>query len=404
MRAGRRYRLQFTPEQAVFADRIGGTCRSVWNTALEQRRSHQRRGAFISYREQAAQLAEAKREPGLEWLVEAPGHCLQQTLLDLDAACRVHGPWKVHWRGRSGSNRWTPSFRFPEGGKIRVERLNRKTGRVRLPKLGWVRFRWSRPLGGSIRSATLKRDGRHWYVSFLVDTGRPEKAVSLQRGRTGVDRGVANAIATSDGNFFDRSFLSDGEQERLRRLERRRSKCRPGSRRRQATREKIRIIRRRERDRRRDFCVKAADLVVSGNALVVLEKLNIRGMTASAKGTAEEPGTNVAAKTGQNRAILDKGWHLFELAVRNKSRVTGAVVRTINPAYTSLTCPAEGCGNVDANNRKSQAEFACTCCGHAEHADTVGAKNTLARGHSGFRAWRPPAAGRVDEAPTSGKP
>jgi putative transposase len=324
--------------------------------------------------------------------------------MDLDAACRVHGTWKVNWRGKSGRNRWTPSFRFPEGGKIRVERLNRRTGRARLPKLGWVRFRCSRPLGGTIRSATLKHDGRCWHISFLVDTGRPEKTVSLQRGRTGVDRGVANAIATSDGDFFGQNFLSEGERERLRRLERRRDRCRPGSRRRQVVKEKIRIIRRRERDRRRDFCSKAAALVMSGNSLIVLEKLNIRGMTASTKGTVEEPGTNVAAKRGRNRAILDKGWHQFELAVRNKARATGATVRTVNPAYTSLTCPAEGCGNVDTNNRKSQAEFVCTTCGHAEHADTVGAKTTLARGHSGFRAWRPPAARRVTEAPTSGKP
>lgn len=230
------------------------------------------------------------------------------------------------------------------------------------------------------------------------------KTVNLQRGRAGVDRGVVNAIATSDGDFLNRDFLSRGERERLRRLERRRSRCRPGSRRRQAVQEKIRSIRRRERDRRRDFCAKAADQVVPGNALIVLEKLNIRSMTTSAKGTAEAPGTNVAAKTALNRAISDKGWYLFELAVRNKARTTGATVRTVNPAYTSLTCPAKDCGNVNANNRKSQAEFECTTCGHAEHADTAGAKTTLARGHSGFRAWRPPADGRVTEAPTSGNP
>ncbi|MFI0715371.1 zinc ribbon domain-containing protein [Streptomyces inhibens] len=127
----------------------------------------------------------------------------------------------------------------------------------------------------------------------------------------------------------------------------------------------------------------------------------LRDLTAAAKGTLAEPGTGVRQKAGLNRAILDKGWHGFELAVRNKARATGCLVRTVNPACTSQTCPA--CGAVDANSRKSQAEFACTRCGYTGHADTVGAKNTLARGHAGHRAWRPRGC-PVREAPTSVKP
>jgi hypothetical protein len=115
------------------------------------------------------------------------------------------------------------------------------------------------------------------------------------------------------------------------------------------------------------------------------------------------PGTNVRQKAGLNRKILDKGWHMFELAVRNKARSTGTTVRTVYAPYTSLTCPEPACGRVDTNNRKSQAVFVCTACGHTEHADPVGAKNTLARGHSGHRAWRPRRQ-PVCEAPTSANP
>ncbi|MEV0199647.1 serine hydrolase [Nonomuraea sp. NPDC050691] len=83
------YRLDLAPGQAEFAERIGGVCRSVWNTALEQRRTYRRREAWIGYHEQARQLAEAKGE--FAWLAEVPGHCLQQTLIDLDQACGLHG-------------------------------------------------------------------------------------------------------------------------------------------------------------------------------------------------------------------------------------------------------------------------------------------------------------------------
>ena len=168
MLTGRRFRVEFTDEQAHFAERIASVCRVVWNTGLEQRREYRRRGAWMNYREQAHELADAKTEQ--PWLGEVPGHCLQQTLMDLDRACTTHGTFRVRWRS---GRRWAPSFRFPEGNKMVVEQLNRRHARVKLPKLGWVRFRLSRPLDDVvIRSATLSQDGQHWFVSFLVDDGK----------------------------------------------------------------------------------------------------------------------------------------------------------------------------------------------------------------------------------------
>ncbi|MEV4377029.1 hypothetical protein [Streptosporangium sp. NPDC049644] len=94
------------------------------------------------------------------WLAEVPGHCLQQALIDLDQACAKHGVWKVRWKSKVAD---PPGLRFPEGGKITVERLNRRWARVKLPELGWVRFRVTRPLGGKVKNATVSRDGEHWY-------------------------------------------------------------------------------------------------------------------------------------------------------------------------------------------------------------------------------------------------
>ncbi|MGW8875603.1 zinc ribbon domain-containing protein [Streptomyces mirabilis] len=163
----------------------------------------------------------------------------------------------------------------------------------------------------------------------------------------------------------------------------------------------MRVIMRRVHDRRQGFPARSARQIVDGNALVVLEDLNTAAMTATVRGSVAEPGVRVRRKSGLNRAILDKGWHSFELAVRNPVRRTGATGRTVNPAHTSTTCPV--CGHVHPDNRKSRARFVCTGCGHKEHADTVGAKNTLARGQVGHRAWRPRLQ-PVREAPTSVKP
>jgi putative transposase len=106
-------------------------CRVVWNTGLEQRRDYRRRGAWMSYEVQAHELVDAKKEH--TWLTKAPSHCLQQALRDLDEACRKHGTFRVRWRS---ARKWVPSFRFPEGSKMELQKLNRRKSAVKLPKLG----------------------------------------------------------------------------------------------------------------------------------------------------------------------------------------------------------------------------------------------------------------------------
>ncbi|GAB7188346.1 transposase [Kitasatospora sp. Ki12] len=377
MLSGRKYRLELDQAQAELCETFGNICRDVWNTALEQRREYRRRGAWMNYVPQAAELVDAKKD--FPWLKDAPSHVLQQTLRDLDRACREHGIFKVRWRSRT---RWSPSFRFPAGNLITVERIGRKWGRAKLPKLGWVRFRWSRPLGGEVRSATVTRQRQHWFVSFLVETGTttPEQH-AMPNTAVGVDRGVKVAVTTSDGDFRDRAYATPGEAARLRRLQQRLARSRRGSNRRKAVLAKINVITGRVRNRRVEFCAHTASELATRNAVVVLEDLRIRSMTASAVGTAEQPGRNVRAKAGLNRAILDKGWHMLELALRNAARTTGTSVVLVNPAYTSQTCNA--CKHVDSKSRKSQADFRCTACGHQEHADVNAAKNILnAAGHA----------------------
>jgi putative transposase len=383
---GRRFRVEFTDAQAEYAEQVGAVCRSVWNTGLEQRREYRRRGAWMNYQPQAKELAEAKTEH--LWLKDVPGHCLQQTLMDLDKACRTYGTFRVHWRS---GRRWAPSFRFPEGSKMVVEQLNRRHARIKLPKLGWVKYRSSRSLAGVvIRSATLCREGRHWYLSVLVDDGAAAGTVHAQPGTAvGIDRGVAVAIATSAGELIDRPFTTDGERRRVVALQRRLSRTVRGSINRAKVRAALTEVRARERRRRQDFCAQTAHQLAAANAVVVLEDLKTRNMTRTAKGTVQDPGHNVKAKSGLNRAILAKGWHQFALALSSAARYTGTTVASVPAAYTSQRCSK--CGHVDPKSRESQAVFRCTTCSFTGHADVNAARNILAAGLA-VTACREPSA------------
>ena len=312
----------------------------------------------MNYSEQAHELVEAKVEH--HWLTGAPSHCLQQTLRDLDEACRKLGTWKVRWRS---ARRWVPSFRFPQGSQMEVRKLNRRKTAVKLPKLGWVKFRASRSLEGeTLRSATLSKEGAHWFVSLPVEDG----------------------VSTSAGDLLDQVFTTAGERRRALGLQRKLSRAAKGSANRNKIGRRYAGLRAREARRRQDFCVKTARALAQKNAVVVLEKLSTRNMTRRAK-PVEDPDSpgrylpnGAAGKSGLNKAILSKGWYRFELALKSVSRYTGTQVVKVPAAFTSQRC--SGCGHVDPKSRESQAVFRCTSCSWTGHADVNAAKNILAAG------------------------
>jgi transposase len=207
VKSGRRFRVELTEGQARLAQQTADVCRAVWNIGLEQRREYRRRGAWMNYNEQAQELVEAKEEQ--TWLKAAPSHCLQQTLKDLDEACRRR--WHVEG-ALAVSEAWAPSFRFPEGSQMELRKLNRRKTQVKLHKLGWVKFRASRSLDGeTIRSATLSNEGERWFVSFLVEDGKtPPAGHANADSAVGVDRGVVVAVATSAGELPNGAAAKSG--------------------------------------------------------------------------------------------------------------------------------------------------------------------------------------------------
>ena len=168
---------------------------------------------------------------------------------------------------------------------------------------------------------------------------------------------------------------------RLRRHQRALARKQNGSNRRKAARRKVTRAARRLANARKAWQHRVTRKLSDKAGTVVIEKLNTRGMTRSAQGTAEAPGTNVRAKAGLNREILNTGWAAMEQMLSYKAV---ELVR-VPAAYTSQTCSA--CGVVDADSRRTQASFKCVACGYAQNADLNAARNILASaaGASGRR-------------------
>jgi len=243
-----------------------------------------------------------------------------------------------------------------------------------------VKFRASRSLEGeTLRSATLTKEGAHWFVSLLVEDGVCTPAGhGAADAAVGVDRGV-----TSAGDLLDQVFTA-AEKRRAVRLQRKLSRAAKGSASRNKIRRRYAGLRATEARRRQDFCVKTARGLAQKHAMVVLEKLSTKNMTRRAK-PVEDPDSpgrylsnGAAGKSGLNTAILATGWYRFEKGLTSVSRYTGTQVVKVPAAFTSQRC--SGCGQVDPKSRESQAVFRCTSCSWTGHADVNAAKNILAAG------------------------
>jgi transposase len=368
-----RYRLVPSPAQEEVLREHCGHARYVWNLAVEQHR-HWRPGrkSAPGYLEQCQQLTVARTEH--PWLAAGSQMAQQQALRDFAQAMANY------LRGTHDRPSWRKAGR-DEGFRVvavrpgHVRRLSRRVGEVRVPKAGWVRFRWSRAVPPEVKSyrITLDRAGR-WHIAFAVI---PAPIVGPGNGQTvGIDCGVTVSAALSTGEMLTAPGLSARRNKRLRRLQRSLARAKRGSNRRARVKLTVARLRAREADARKDWAEKASTDIARRFDMIRVEDLRIRNMTRSAKGTAGAPGRNVRQKAGLNREILRSGWGL--LARRLEDKAPGRVEK-IRPAFTSQRCSA--CGHVDAESRKNQARFVCTACGFADHADVNAARN-IAAGHA----------------------
>ena len=381
-----RFELMPTGRQLRQMRRFAGACRFVFNEALRlQQTIRDAGGKYLTYESLAKQLtawrAGVPTPSGRQapWLKEAPVHALQHTLKDLDRAYqnffakRAKFPnFKKHGSGAS--------FRFPDAKQFTLDEAN---ARIKLPKLGWVRYRKSRDVLGTPRNITVSCTGDRWYASVQAqrETAVPvHPALTGPVAAVGIDMGVVRFATLSNGTYLEPLASFKAHQMRLARYQRRMARKVKGSANWRKAREKVQRVHTRVANARKDFLHKASTQIASAHARVFVEDLGVKAMSASARGTAEEPGKRVGQKSGLNRSILDQGWAEFRRQLEYKLAWRGGELLAVPAAYTSQTCPE--CGHVSKDNRQTQLVFACAACGHTGNADWVAAVNILSRGIS----------------------
>ncbi len=362
-------------EQARSMRRFAGSCRFVFNKALAMQKAIYEGGEKkLGYAGLCKTLTEWRNSTDTAWLADAPVHPLQQTLKDLERAYTNFFAKRADFP-RFKKKGQHDSFRYPDAKQFKIDQPN---SRIFLPKLGWLRYRNSRDILGVAKNVTVSQSCGKWFVSIQTER-EIEQQVHPATSIVGIDVGITRFATLSDGSHIEPLNTFRKHQQRLARYQRAMSRKTKFSSNWKKAKARVQKIHTRIANVRKDFLHKATTTISKNHAIVCIEDLQVRNMSKSAAGSSDSPGRNVKAKSGLNKSILDQGWFEFRRQLEYKQVWLGGDVLAVSARNTSRTCPA--CGHVSADNRQTQAKFACMDCGYENNADLVGAINVLERGH-----------------------
>jgi len=344
------YRLYPAPRQQIALAKAFGCARVVFNDALAAREAAYHAGRpYLTDAQLSAQLTVVKATPERAWLTEVSAVVLQQALADLNTAYRnffasLHGTrkgpkmGKPHFRSRKDHRQ---AIRFTANAQFKVL----PNGKLRLPKIGDVPVRWSRPLPSTPSSVTVIKDSAgRCFASFVVETEPsplPEAEPVI-----GIDLGLNDFAVLSDGRKITAPQFLRRAEKRLKRRQRELSRKRKGTRNRDKARVKVARAHARVADARRDFHHQLSTALIRDNQAVAVEDLAVQAL----------------GRTRLAKSIHDAGWAGFVAMLEYKARLYGREFHRIGRfTPTSQTCSL--CGVKDGPKPLHFRTWQCRACG-----------------------------------------
>ncbi|MGA2283192.1 MAG: IS607 family element RNA-guided endonuclease TnpB [Candidatus Dormibacteria bacterium] len=324
----------------------------------------------------------------------------------LAGLARALASWSASRQGtRSGPRMGFPRFRsrsHPMGcrfttGAIRVDdewhitlpRLGRiRTGEATTALLGRVSLGTARVL-----SATVSPEAGRWYVSFGCEVERRVLTSNGHADTVGVDLGVLHLATLSTGEVVEGPRALRRGLRRLRRLSRHHARCRRGSANRRRAAERLARQHARIAHLRRDHLHQLTTRLAKSHGRIVIEDLNVAGMSRSARGSVKAPGRHVRAKSGLSRSLADASFGELRRMLTYKCRWYGAELLVAGRFFaSSKTC--SHCGTVTENLSLADRTFHCAACGLLLDRDLNAAINLAGWVHPAVA----PSAGETENA------
>ena len=401
------FRLEPNVEQQIILNNLVGSARFVWNQMLAISFEMFAKNEFINATNLVNKIMDLKNNPDFDFLrTHANAVSLQQKIRDLASAWSRFFDSKTHTRLKENKKkpRKPKFFKLVDGTEIQLRplmpRFKRKSdgrdsirlvqfdkycriegNRVKLPNgVGFVKFKKSQDIIGTIKNVTISKKSGHWYVSFGTERALSENPIHPSTSAIGIDLGITKLITTSDGQYIKPKNSFKANQVKLAKLQRGLAKKVKFSANWKKQNRKIQKLHHHIANIRHDYLHKITTTISKNHAMIACEDLKVANMSKSASGTKEKKGRHVKAKSGLNKSILDQGWGMMVNMLEYKQQWQGGLLIKVNPRYTSQTCFE--CKHIAKENRRTQANFECVKCTYIANADVNAARNILAAGHA----------------------
>ena len=402
-----KFRLEPNVEQQIILNNLVGSARFVWNQMLAISFEMFAKNEFINATNLVNKIMDLKNNPDFDFLrTHANAVSLQQKIRDLASAWSRFFDSKTHTRLKENKKkpRKPKFFKLVDGTEIQLRplmpRFKRKSdgrdsirlvqfdkycriegNRVKLPNgVGFVKFKKSQDIIGTIKNVTISKKSGHWYVSFGTERALSENPIHPSTSAIGIDLGITKLITTSDGQYIKPKNSFKANQVKLAKLQRGLAKKVKFSANWKKQNRKIQKLHHHIANIRHDYLHKITTTISKNHAMIACEDLKVANMSKSASGTKEKKGRHVKAKSGLNKSILDQGWGMMVNMLEYKQQWQGGLLIKVNPRYTSQTCFE--CKHIAKENRRTQANFECVKCTYIANADVNAARNILAAGHA----------------------
>ena len=352
-----KYRLRPNNEQRIFFEKSFGCARYVYNWALSKRiEAYQQRKERLSCVDLCKMLTDIKKEEDKIWLSEVSNECLQQSIRCMDSA------FTRFFREKKGF----PKFKSKKETRKSYKAINNvyidfEHSKIKLPKIGWVKFYKNREFDGKIGTVTVSKTATgKYYVSVLVNDGNPipNKPKVEYCNTVGVDVGIKDFAILSDGSVFGNPKYLENAEARLKVLQRRLSRKQKGSNRREAARRKLAVAYEKARNCRTNFIHQVTSRIIRENQTIIIEDLNVQGMLKN---------HNLA------KHISSASWCEFFRQLQYKCEWYGKNLIKIGrfePSSKMCTC-----GYINKDLKLSQREWTCPNCGQHNDRDILAAIN-----------------------------